>query len=72
MEDIAEEHWLRDNTMSDNDREAYVKGILACAESMYSEKYMLSFADFVYKIRFESEDIFWKATKDLLDEFKKK
>ena len=46
MKDIAEEHWLRDNTMSDNDREDYVKGFLACAENMYSEEDMIEYSEY--------------------------
>ena len=41
LEDVAENFWLNDNSMSDNDKIAYVNGFLTCAkwqqERSYSE-----------------------------------
>ena len=77
MEEIAEEHWLRDNTMSDNDRKAYVKGFLACAENMYSEKEVLEMLDqhseyletFIYQY-IDKNDM--EVNEEWFKEFKKK
>lgn len=46
MRDIAEEHWLYDNTVSEGDREAYIKGFLTCAENMYSEQDMTEYSEY--------------------------
>jgi hypothetical protein len=44
IEEIAENFWLNDNSMSDNDRISYVNGFLTCAkwqqENSYSEEDM--------------------------------
>ena len=66
MEDIAEEHWLRDNTMSDNDRKAYVKGFLACADN--EEKLLKEFIDY---LKYMNRDVYYDDVEIFLDEFKR-
>jgi hypothetical protein len=36
-----------------------------------ADEFAIGFADFVYKLRFEDNDIFWKSTEDLLEIYKK-
>jgi hypothetical protein len=45
LEEVAENFWLNDDSMTDNDRISYVNGFLACAkwqqERSYSEEEVL-------------------------------
>jgi hypothetical protein len=49
LEEVAENFWLNDDSMTDNDRISYVNGFLACAkwqqERMYSEKEVIKIVE---------------------------
>jgi hypothetical protein len=66
MEEVAENNWLMDNTMSDVDRKAYVKGYLACA---YNEEKLLK--EFVSYLKYMNRDVYYDDAEIFLDEFKR-
>ena len=54
IEEFAEHFWLNDNTISNNDKAAYVNGFITCTkwqqeqyENKYSEEDMIEFALFL-------------------------
>jgi len=71
LEEVAENFWLNDNSMTDNDRISYVNGFIECAkwqaERSYSEEDMIEFSKFCQTDEFESRVV----NKSLLELFKK-
>jgi hypothetical protein len=76
LEEAAENFWLNDDSMTDNDRISYINGFLACAkwqqERSYSEEEVIQLVSDWTDYRM-SEDIKSKVTfKKWFEQFKKK
>jgi hypothetical protein len=87
LEEVAENFWVNDNSMTDNDRIPYVNGFIEGAkwqqERMYSEEEVLEFGKYLLEmsnvlmaektdVKMLNLEVVKKLVKDLFDLFKKK
>ena len=74
LEEVAENFWLNDDSMTDNDRISYVNGFIKGAkwqqEQMYSEEEVIDllYKRSIYQDHFESD----AEVREWFEKFKKK